>query len=323
MNFKIGKNLALLIPAAIFIFSTQAPEAPAFAQDASGKATAGVEIGRKTPAVKITPVPLRAPGTPMPGLPKPQTPWGVKAAETKSLPAAAEVTAETAVSHKGAVSYQLPSGYSGTFEASIEKLYLKKDDLPDNLVLAPVAKMKTNPQLSTTKTDFEKIAREAFRGSVSTSNWRVAHTSFYKGKDAEDDTIYICVAVEYKRETNPQSFAKDIELLKLYLKKETSDEYVLLEKFPFMVVMGSNQIGDYEFATVKEIASRLKIKLFGAAPVEASAVVYPAEKPASSVTAAAATTEAALKSAAPASSTAEASVKKNSGPEIEEITADE
>lgn len=323
MDFKINKKLALLIPAAVLIFSAQPFAASAFAQEASGKATAAVEINRKAPAVKITPAPLRAPGTPMPGLPKPQAPWGVKAPEAKSMPSAAEATSEAAVSHRGAVSYQLPSGYSGTFEASIEKLYLKKDDLPDNLILAPVAKMKTNPQLSTTKADFEKIAKEAFRSSISTSNWRVAHTSFYKGKDAEDDTIYICVAVEYKRETNPQSFAKDIELLKLYLKKETSDEYVLLEKFPFMVVMGSNQIGDYEFATVKEIASRLKVKLFGAAPVEASAVVYPAEKPAASVAAAPATAEAALKSAAPAASTAEAGLKKNPKTQIEEITADE
>ena len=156
---------------------------------------------------------------------------------------------------------------------------MKKDELPANLIMAKISKMKTNPQLSTTKSDFDKITKEAFRSNISSANWRVAHTSFYKGKDADDDTIYICVAIEYKRDISERSFQKDMEILKNYLKKETSDEYVLLEKFPFMIVMGSNQTGDYEFATVKEIASRLKVKLFGDVKVEPAAIVYPEVKP--------------------------------------------
>ncbi len=204
----------------------------------------------------------------------------LKAAGEKIADMLNESTSETQTFTKGALSYQLPAGYSGTFEASIDKLYMKKDELPANLIMAKISKMKTNPQLSTTKSDFDKITKEAFRSNISSANWRVAHTSFYKGKDADDDTVYICVAVEYKRDISERSFQKDIEILKNYLKKETSDEYVLLEKFPFMIVMGSNQTGDYEFATVKEIAARLKVKLFGDIKVEPAAIVYPEVKPA-------------------------------------------
>jgi hypothetical protein len=204
----------------------------------------------------------------------------LKAAGEKIADMLNESTSEAQTFTKGALSYQLPAGYSGTFEAAIDKLYMKKDELPANLVVAKVSKMKTNPQLSTTKSDFDKITKEAFRSNISSANWRVAHTSFYKGKDADDDTIYICLAIEYKRDISERSFQKDIEILKNYLKKETSDEYVLLEKFPFIIVMGSNQTGDYEFATVKEIASRLKVKLFGDIKVEPAAVIYPEAKPA-------------------------------------------
>ncbi len=184
-------------------------------------------------------------------------------------------TVENSAGLKGALSYRLPAGHQGTFETTIDKLYMKQDELPGNILLARVAKMKTNPQICTSKADFDRISKEAFRSCISAANWRIAHTSFYKGKDPDDDTIYICIAVEYKRDVSELSFQKDIELLKTYLKKETSDEYVLLEKFPFIIVMGSNQTGDYEFATVKEIASRLKVKLFGAENVEAAAIVYP------------------------------------------------
>ena len=203
----------------------------------------------------------------------------LKAAGEKIADMLNESTSEAQTFTKGALSYQLPAGYSGTFETSIDKLYMKKDELPANLVMAKISKMKTNPQLSTTKSDFDKITKEAFRSNISSANWRVAHTSFYKGKDADDDTIYICVAIEYKRDISERSFQKDIEILKNYLKKETSDEYVLLEKFPFIIIMGSNQTGDYEFATVKEIASRLKEKLFGDIKVEPAAIVYPEVKP--------------------------------------------
>lgn len=199
-----------------------------------------------------------------------------------SLPADMSVdqTVESQAFTKGALSYRLPAEHSGTFEASIDKLYLKKDELPANLAIAKVSKMKTNPQLSTTKSDFDKIAKEAFRSNISSTNWRVAHTSFYKGKDADDDTIYICIAVEYKRDISQRSFQKDIETLKNYLKKETADEYVLLEKFPFIIVIGSNQTGDYEYATVKKIASQLKLKLFGDIKIEPAAIVYAEAKPA-------------------------------------------
>lgn len=190
-----------------------------------------------------------------------------------------ESTSEAQTFTKGALSYQLPAGYLGTFETTIDKLYMKKDELPANLVMARISKMKTNPQLSTTKSDFDKITKEAFRSNISSAGWRVAHTSFYKGKDADDDTIYICIAIEYKRDISERSFQKDMDILKNYLKKETSDEYVLLEKFPFVIVMGSNQTGDYEFATVKEIAARLKVKLFGDIKVEPSPIVYPEAKP--------------------------------------------
>ncbi|HBC75881.1 MAG: hypothetical protein A2008_11350 [Candidatus Wallbacteria bacterium GWC2_49_35] len=237
-------------------------------------------------------------------------------AAAAAVGAAGAGTAEAAVVPSVPLSYSLPADYAGTFEASIDKLYMKKDELPESITMASVAKMKTNPQLSTTKADFDKIAKEAFRGSITTSNWRVAHTSFYKGKDADDDTVYICVAIEYKREASEQSFKRDIESLKIYLKKETSDEYVLLEKFPFLIVMGSNQTGDYEFSTVKEIASRLKVKLFGAASVEPAPIVYPAEKIETAPAAAGKTGEVNLKKPATAteSGTVEVSVNENAPP---------
>jgi hypothetical protein len=260
-----------------------------------------------------------------PGMPVPAGRLNLRDAANAAAAAVGAVgagTDEAAVVPSVPLSYSLPADYAGTFEASIDKLYMKKDELPESITMASVAKMKTNPQLSTTKTDFDKIAKEAFRGSITTSNWRVAHTSFYKGKDADDDTVYICVAIEYKREASEQSFKRDIESLKNYLKKETSDEYVLLEKFPFLIVMGSNQTGDYEFSTVKEIASRLKVKLFGAASVEPAPIVYPAEKtetaPAADgktgevgvdkAPAAAKTGEVNLKMPAPGSATAEVAV---------------
>lgn len=224
-------------------------------------------------------------------------------------------TAETELAPATPLSYSLPAGQTGTFEATIDRLYMKKDELPENITLAQVAKMKTNPHISTTRADFEKIAKEAFRGSVSTTAWRAAHTSFYKGKDADDDTIYICIAVEYKRDTPHQSFRRDVESLKKYLKKETSDEYVLLENFPFIVVMGSNQVGDYEFSTVKEIASRFKVKLFGAAAaVEPAPIIYPPEK--IEVAAAAGNTGEVKLSTPPAdapASTSEATIEKKGG----------
>ena len=265
---------------------------PAGAQIKMAPGTLPVEIIMKNlPAKPGMPVPAGRPGFPAPGMssapvfqgmPKPADTGAVMlnlrdAAKTAAAAIGAG-TAEAELAPRIPLSYSLPAGYAGTFEASIDKLYMKKDELPENITIASVAKMKTNPQLSTTKADFEKIAKEAFRGSITTANWRVAHTSFYKGKDADDDTIYICVAIEYKREASEQSFKRDVESLKNYLKKETSDEYVILEKFPFLIVMGSNQTGDYEFSTVKEIASRLKIKLFGAASVEPAPIVYPAEK---------------------------------------------
>lgn len=230
-------------------------------------------------------------------------------------------TAEAELAPRVPLSYSLPAGHAGTFEASIDKLYMKKDELPENITIASVAKMKTNPQLSTTKADFEKIAKEAFRGSIATANWRVAHTSFYKGKDADDDTIYICVAIEYKREASEQSFKRDIESLKNYLKKETSDEYVLLEKFPFLIVMGSNQTGDYEFSTVKEIASRLKVKLFGAAAVEPAPIVYPAEKTETAPAAASKTGEVGVSKPPAAAATGEVNLK-NRAPQPESGTVE-
>lgn len=264
---------------------------PAGAQIKMAPGTLPVEIIMKNLPTKPETPPAGRPGFPAPGmnkapllqgLPRPADTGAVMLNLRDAANAAAAAigagTAEAALIPSVPLSYSLPEGYAGTFEASIDKLYMKKDELPENITMASVAKMKTNPQLSTTKADFEKIAKEAFRGSVTTANWRVAHTSFYKGKDADDDTIYICVAIEYKREASEQSFKRDIESLKNYLKKETSDEYVMLEKFPFLIVMGSNQTGDYEFSTVKEIASRLKVKLFGAAAVEPAPIVYPAEK---------------------------------------------
>ena len=185
-------------------------------------------------------------------------------------------TREISIPSRGAVSYAMPETAKSTFETTIEKLTVRSEELPDGISLASVAKMKTNPHISTTQSDFAKICKEAFRNKVSATLWRAAQTSFYSAKSGEDDTVYIIVAVEYKRDTTYDAYQKDVSSFKRYLKKETSDEYVLMEKFPFLVVIASNQNGDYEFSVVKDIGERLKIKFYGTSDVAGQTINYDA-----------------------------------------------
>jgi len=302
---------------AIFLFSSFGD---VMAQSPKQKEPAASKINiteeQKPPARNVLPSP------PMPAADKKEP-----AAAPAPAPPQAKGPAGTSpveISNPGALSYQLPANYSGTFETSIDKLTLKNEELPESLTLASVAKMKTNPQLSTTKKDFDKIAKEAFRNKIATANWRIAHTSFYKGKDATDDTLYIIIAVEYKKDVTPDSLKKDCEELKKYLKRETSDEYVILEKFPFLVVVGANQNGEFEFSSVKELSTRLKTKLFGAASVESKPVVYspPAVAPEKPQSSGEVEIKAAPKNAAPVK-VAPAKTPKNEVPEKNPETQDD
>ncbi|MEZ7890822.1 MAG: hypothetical protein QMC67_03665 [Candidatus Wallbacteria bacterium] len=173
-------------------------------------------------------------------------------------------TGEVSAEPKTAVNYQMPLNSSDSFETAIEKLTLKNEEVPETITLASVAKMKTNPHIATTSGDFSKISKDAFRSKVSSSNWRAVHSSFYMNKSGEDDTLYIIIAIECKKDISADVFKKEVSDLKRYMKRESSDEYVVLEKFPYWVVIASNQNGDYEFSIIKDLGEKMKIKLFGA-----------------------------------------------------------
>lgn len=217
------------------------------------------------------PLPPAAPGA----APKPVAAPSVPQASAATAEAELKKgTAEVSAAPRGAVNYIMPETARSTFETSIEKLTIKAEELPETISLASVAKMKTNPHIATTQSDFVKICKEAFRNKISPAMWRAAQTTFFAAKGGEDDTLYILVAIEYKRDTAFSSYQKEASALKRYLKKETSDEYVLMENFPFLVVLAANQNGDYEFSVVKELAERLKIKIYGTASIQGSMVNY-------------------------------------------------
>jgi len=235
------------------------------------------------PLNKSGAAPQAAPGGNQPALSgiataPPQSTGEVSALPAPALKGTAAAEEISAVPKGGALTYQAPAGAQSSMEVSIEKLTLKAEELPESINMASTAKMKTNPHMATSQNDFTKIAKEAFKNRVQFNNWRVVHTSFYANREGQDDTLYILISIEYKKEMNPEIFKKDISAIKQYLKKETSDEYVLLENFPFVSVVAANQMGDYEFAIVKELGDRLKVKLFGVTPVAPVPVVYDAPK---------------------------------------------
>ncbi|HNY10287.1 MAG TPA: hypothetical protein PKK26_01720 [Candidatus Wallbacteria bacterium] len=221
--------------------------------------------GEKKPA-------LSAP--PAPGVATPQASTGEVVAVTAPAALKATPTAEDAAPKSGALTYQAPLNAQSSVEVSIEKLTLKSEELPESISMASIAKMKTNPHIATSQNDFAKIAKEAFKNRIQYNNWRVVHTTFYANREGQDDTLYILISIEYKKDMNPEIFKKDMSAIKQYLKKETSDEYILLEKFPFVLILAANQIGDYEFATVKELGERLKFKLYGTTDIAPVPVVY-------------------------------------------------
>jgi hypothetical protein len=143
---------------------------------------------------------------------------------------------------------------------NLDELEVRENELPKDLIYTRVPKFPENPALLRDDRDLKRVSREAFDMELYWRYWNGANITLMT--DGLNESIYYYViAIEFKSRRLGPIEKSEIEHLKEYMKKTVGDEAIILEKYPFIIVIASDFQGEEQFKNVKLLGDILKKKI--------------------------------------------------------------